>query len=219
MSSKIKYSFLLLLFPLALVLFYFIQKKQNQPLRKLAVNGPKNYSDKTDTVYHTVSAFSFTNQNNQIITDKYFDNKIYVTEFFFTTCQSICPIMNKNLEKVYTTFLNDTSVYIVSHTVDPEIDSCEALKEYANLHGVKTNQWQFLTGSKKDLYKMARQSYLLNNETGDGSEDDFIHTQNFALVDKEKRIRGFYDGTDTAEISRLIIDIKLLKQFYEFTKK
>ena len=127
--------------------------------------------------------------------------------------------MNKNLEKVYNTFLNDTSVFIVSHTVDPEVDSSKVLKAYADLHGVKNNQWQFLTGSKRELYKMARQSYLLNNETGDGSDEDFIHTQNFALVDREKRIRGFYDGTDTAEINRLIIDINLLKQYYEFTKK
>lgn len=219
MINKIKYSFLLLIFPLTLVLFYFIQKKQNQPLRELAVFGPKNYSTKKDTIFHTVSAFSFTNQNNQIITDKYLQDKIYVTEFFFTTCQSICPIMNKNLEKVYNTFLNDTSVFIVSHTVDPEVDSSKVLKAYADLHGVKNNQWQFLTGSKRELYKMARQSYLLNNETGDGSDEDFIHTQNFALVDREKRIRGFYDGTDTAEINRLIIDINLLKQYYEFTKK
>lgn len=219
MPNKIKYSFLLLIFPLALVLFYFLQKQQNLPLRELPIYGPKKHTGNTDTAYHTVSAFSFTNQNNELFTEKKLQNKIYVTEFFFTTCQSICPIMNKNLEKVYNTFINDTSFFIISHTVDPEIDTVNALKNYANLHHVKTKQWQFLTGSKKELYKMARQSYLLNNESGDGSEEDFIHTQNFALVDKEKRIRGFYDGTDTAEIARLIIDINLLKQYYEYAKK
>jgi protein SCO1/2 len=217
MKVIIKYG-LIALIPIAFTLFYFLKIKQNKPIRELPFFGPKSYSKISDTTYHTIPGFTFTNQYNKIFTDKHLNGKIYITEYFFTTCKSICPIMNTNLQKVYQTFYNDTSIYIVSHTVDPETDSVNVLKEYAQLHNVKNNQWQFLTGNKVDLYAIARKGYLLNTEEGNGGEEDFIHTQNFALIDKEKRIRGFYDGTDTAEINRLIIDIKLLKQHYEYIK-
>ncbi|MCA0430015.1 MAG: SCO family protein [Bacteroidetes bacterium] len=209
---------LIALIPIAFTLFYFLKTKQNKPIRELPYFGPKSYSKTSDTTYHTIPEFTFTNQHNKSFTDKQLNGKIYITEYFFTTCKSICPIMNTNLQKVYQTFYNDTSIYIVSHTVDPETDSVNVLKEYAQLHNVKNNQWQFLTGNKVDLYAIARKGYLLNTEEGNGGEEDFIHTQNFALIDKEKRIRGFYDGTDTAEINRLIIDVKLLKQHYEYIK-
>ncbi len=206
------------LIPLIFTIFYFFKKEENKPIRELPYFGPKSYSKTTDTIYHTIPGFTFTNQYNKSFTDKQLNGKIYITEYFFTTCKSICPIMNNNLQKIYQTFYNDSSIYIVSHTVDPETDSVQILKQYAEKHNVKNNQWQFLTGSKVDLYAIARKGYLLNTEEGNGGEEDFIHTQNFALVDKEKRIRGFYDGTDSTEINRLIIDIKLLKQYYEYIK-
>ena len=145
--------------------------------------------------------------------------KIYVTDFFFTTCQSICPIMSTELERVYKEFTSNKDVLILSHTVAPEEDSVNVLMDYATLHDVKDKRWLFLTGDKKHLYDMARTSYLLNMEEGNGDANDFIHTQNFALVDKERHLRGFYDGTDSLEVSRLITDMKLLLEEYAYNEK
>jgi protein SCO1/2 len=127
--------------------------------------------------------------------------------------------MSTQLERVYQAFSTRSDVLILSHTVEPEIDSAATLMTYAKLHGVKDQKWLFLTGEKKHLYDMARTSYLLNDESGNGDEDDFIHTQNFVLVDKEKHLRGFYDGTDSAEVSRLITDIQVLIETYDYAEK
>jgi protein SCO1/2 len=127
--------------------------------------------------------------------------------------------MSSQLERVYKEFKNRNDFLILSHTVAPEEDSVSVLMDYAKLHGVNDNKWFFLTGEKQKLYSMARQSYLLNAEEGNGGEDDFIHTQNFALVDKEKHLRGFYEGTDSLEVTRLIADIKLLLEEYDYKEK
>lgn len=220
MNNKGNYYWLLILLPLTFVAWFIINKAEQKPLRLLPYFGKKNYSNTIkDTSYHTVKPFCFKNQFNENVTEQTTDGKIYVTEFFFTTCQSICPIMNTQLERVYKTFYNNPNFLILSHTVEPEVDSVSVLLNYAKLHDVNNKQWLFLTGSKKDLYAMARTSYLLNNEVGNGDEDDFIHTQNFALVDKEKHLRGFYDGTDSSDVSKLIIDIKLLLNEYEYKDK
>ena len=213
------YWLLLLLMPAAFIGWYFYSKKENKPIRMLAYFGPKTYEPTTDTSYHRIPCFIFTNQNNKKITEEDVAGKIYVTDFFFTTCKSICPIMNKELERVYKQFKNRNDFLIISHTVDPERDSVKQLMEYAKLHNVNDGKWLFVTGEKKDLYKIARKGYLLNAEEGDGGEEDFIHTQNFALIDKERHIRGFYDGTDSIEINRLIIDLKCLFEEYEFKEK
>lgn len=139
--------------------------------------------------------------------------------FLFTTCQSICPIMSNQLERVYATFKTRNDFLILSHTVNPETDSVAQLLTYAKKHGVNDEQWLFLTGDKKHLYDLARKGYLLNTEEGNGDADDFIHTQNFALIDKERCIRGFYDGTDSTEVSRLINDIHLLFDEYAYKEK
>lgn len=219
MNIKGNYYWLLLLIPLAFVAWYFINKNEQKPLRTLPFFGQKNTIKKGDTVYHTVKPFCFTNQYGEKATEETIKGKIYVADFFFTTCQSICPVMSDELERVYKQFSNRQDVLILSHTVAPEEDSVNVLMDYANLHGVKNRQWLFLTGDKKHLYKMARQSYLLNAEEGNGGEEDFIHTQNFALVDKERHLRGFYDGTDSLEVSRLIIDINLLLEEYAYKEK
>ncbi len=138
-----------------------------------------------------------------------------MVEFFFTTCQSICPIMNSNLQKVYKRFADRNDVLLLSHTVDPEVDSVAALKAYASLMGVTDSRWLFVTGNKKELYEAARTSYLLNSDKGDGGADDFIHTQKFALIDKNQHIRGYYDGTDTLEVNRLITEMELLIQEHD----
>ena len=219
MISKYKYYWLLLMIPLAFILWFFINRNEQKPIRTLAYFGRKNAIQQGDTNYHTVKPFCFINQYNEKTTEETLKGKIYVADFFFTTCQSICPIMSTQLERVYKRFANNSSVMIVSHTVEPEIDSTEILRLYAKLHGVTNHQWLFVTGEKKQLYDMARTGYLLNNETGNGDENDFIHTQNFALVDKERHLRGFNDGTDTADVSRLITDMTLLLEEYEYKEK
>lgn len=219
MNTKGKYYWLLVLIPLAFVAWFFISKSESKPMRTLPYFGKKQTMQQGDTTYHIVKPFAFIDQYNGKVTEESVQGKIYVTDFFFTTCQSICPIMSTELERVYKTFEKTSEVMILSHTVDPEEDSVNVMLNYAKLHGVTDKRWLFLTGDKKHLYDLARQGYLLNAEEGNGGEEDFIHTQNFALVDKERHLRGFYDGTDSAEVSRLIIDIKLLLEEYDYKEK
>ncbi|MBK9283689.1 MAG: SCO family protein [Sphingobacteriaceae bacterium] len=218
MNKKLNKAWLLALLPLVFFAWFFLSKTKETPLRKLAYYGPKNYGDIEDTVYHLIPDFEFTDQDNKKVTKSTLANKVYITEYFFTTCQSICPVMNKNLEKVYAEFKKRDDFLILSHTVDPETDSVPVLKNYANAHGVNDEKWKFVTGDKKALYDVARKGYLLNAEEGNGGPEDFIHTQNFALIDKDFHIRGYYDGTDVAEIERLIQETHLLLQEYD-TKK
>ncbi len=166
----------------------------------------------TDTIYHTVQPFSFINQFHDTITEKTIHNKIYVTDFFFATCQSICPKMSSQLVHVQNAFKNDDSVLILSHTVNPAHDTVEVLNGYAQGYGALKNKWHFLTGNKKAIYDMARYSYLVNALEDDGSAEGFLHSELFILVDSQKRIRGMYDGTDSIAVVKLISDIKLLKQ-------
>ncbi|MES2567453.1 MAG: SCO family protein [Bacteroidota bacterium] len=219
MKAKGNYYWLFLIIPLSFVALYFFNKNEQKPLRTLPYFGKKNTIKDGDTVFHTVKPFCFTDQYNEKVTEETVNGKIYVTDFFFTTCQSICPVMSTELERVYKHFQNKNDVLILSHTVAPEEDSINVLMDYAKLHGVNDKRWLFLTGDKKQLYDMARKGYLLNTEEGNGDEDDFIHTQNFALVDKERHLRGFYDGTDSVEVSRLIIDMNLLLEEYAYKEK
>jgi len=219
MKLKGNYYWLMLLVPVVFLVLFFVNTNEQKPLRTLPYFGKKRSMAEGDTNYHTVNAFTFTNQYNENVTDKTLAGKIYVTDFFFTTCQTICPVMSTQLERVYKEFYNNKEVLILSHTVNPEEDSVEVLMRYADLHKVNNKQWLFLTGNKKQLYDLARQGYLLNAEEGNGGAEDFIHTQNFALVDKEKHLRGFYDGTDSLEISRLIQDMHLLLNEYAYKEK
>jgi protein SCO1 len=205
--------------PVVFIAWFFINQQEQKPIRTLAYFGPKHALKINDTTYHQIANFSFINQDGKTITQEFTENKIYVTDYFFTTCKSICPIMSNRLQGVYTAFKNEPSVLILSHTVDPETDSVAQLKAYSQQHGVNDARWQFLTGKKTELYELARKSYLLNAEEGNGGEDDFIHTQNFALIDKEKHIRGFYEGTDSLDVERLKTDIKLLLQEYAYKTK
>jgi protein SCO1/2 len=219
MKYKFSYYWLLFSIPFFFVLWFFFSKASQQPLRYLAYFGPKNFSKLKDTSYHTIPSFQFTDQDGEEVDKQSMKDKIYVTEYFFTTCTSICPVMNKNLDKVYATFKEKDDFLILSHTVDPETDSISVLKQYATLHGVNDKKWLFVTGSKQHLYELARKGYLLNAEEGNGGPEDFIHTQNFALIDKEHHIRGYYNGTDSIEVSHLIRDIKLLYQEYDYKKQ
>lgn len=169
-------------------------------------------TDAKDTIYHTVQPFSFINQYNDTVTEKAIDNKIFVTDFFFVSCQSICPKMSSQLVHVQNAFKTDNDVLILSHTVNPSNDTVEVLNGYAQSYGAIKNKWHFLTGNKKALYDMARYSYLVNALEDDGTAEGFLHSELFILVDAQKRIRGMYDGTDSVAVVKLISDIKLLKQ-------
>ena len=160
--------------------------------------------------YHTIADFSFTNQNGKTITQKDYEGKIYVADFFFTTCQTICPIMTTNMTEVQKAFSKNPKVMILSHTVTPEIDSVPVLKKYALKQNVDDSKWNMVTGDKKDIYYIARKSYLAV-KTGKPEEMyDMVHTENFVLVDTKRRVRGFYDGTKKEDVQRLIEDINWL---------
>jgi len=163
---------------------------------------------------HTIADFELINQNGNVITHRDYADKIYVADFFFTTCQTICPLMTKNMHRVQAATISDNDIMLLSHTVTPEIDTVAQLKRYAEEKMVNSAKWNLVTGDKKQIYKLARQSYLAVKEGGDGGPFDMIHTENFMLIDKERRIRGFYDGTNEEEIDRLLDDIKILKQSY-----
>ena len=160
--------------------------------------------------YHTIADFSFTNQNGKTITQKDYEGKIYVADFFFTTCGSICPKMTSNLIDVQKEFLDNPKVMLLSHTVFPETDSVSVLKDYAKLYGVNDKKWNLVTGDKKEIYTMARKSYLAVKEGRPDQLFDMVHTANLVLVDSKRRVRGFYDGTKKEEIQKLIEDIHWL---------
>jgi protein SCO1/2 len=163
---------------------------------------------------HRIGEFSFLNQDGETITRAEVEGKVFVAEYFFTTCGTICPKMNKQMRRVQFEYADNDDVRILSFTVDPEVDTVEQMKRYADNHGAKTGQWHFLTGSKEDLYKLARRSFFVlkpaeAQNLGDVGSD-FIHTNNFVLVDRLGRIRGYYDGTSKEEVDELILDIQHL---------
>ena len=161
--------------------------------------------------YHTIADFSLTNQNGKTITQNTYKDKIYIADFFFTTCQTICPIMTDHMLEIQEKLKDDDDVLLLSHTVTPEIDSVAQLKKYALEKGVNDAKWNLVTGEKKQIYDLARKSYLAAKDVP-YEEYDLIHTENFVLVDKKRRIRGFYDGTDPEAIQNLLQDLKTLKR-------
>ncbi|WP_299337874.1 SCO family protein [uncultured Psychroserpens sp.] len=164
--------------------------------------------------YHTIANFSLINQNGDTITQDTYENKIYVADFFFTTCQTICPIMTDQMYRVQQEIINDDEVMLLSHSVTPEIDSVAQLKKYALEKGVNDKKWNLVTGDRKQIYDLARKSYLVVKD--DNSEDyGMVHTENFALIDKDKQIRGLYNGISPTSVDSLIQDIKRLKKEYQ----
>jgi protein SCO1/2 len=165
--------------------------------------------------YHRIADFSLINQNGETITQEFYKNKIYVADFFFTTCQTICPIMTDHMYDIQKETIADPDVLLLSHSVTPEIDSVAQLKRYAKKKLVNASKWNLVTGDKKQIYELARKSYLAVKDAGSGGPFDMIHTENFMLIDKKQQIRGFYDGTEAEEIERLLEDIKVLKASYK----
>ena len=164
----------------------------------------------TDTIYQTIPAFSFVNQDSTVVTDKDFEGKIYVADFFFTSCTSICPIMHRNMLKVYEEFKGNEEVGILSHTIDFKYDTPSRLKWYAEKLGIEGDQWQFVKGSKDSVYTLAEKNYLVAVSQDSTAKDGFIHQGWFILVDKQKRLRGAYDGTKPEQVDQLIGDMKTL---------
>ncbi len=166
--------------------------------------------------YHKIAPFSLVNQNGDTITQADYEGKIYVADFFFTTCPSICPVMTKNMTLLQEEFKNDPEVMLLSHSVTPEIDSVAVLREYADRKGVMDSKWNLVTGDRQQIYDLARKSYLAVKKNKYGGENAMIHTENFLLVDKEGRLRErSYDGTDVEDIEALIEDIYVLKESYK----
>jgi protein SCO1/2 len=163
---------------------------------------------------HKIADFSLINQNGKNITHEDYKDKIYIADFFFTRCQSICPIMTNNMAKIQMKFKEDNSIKFLSHSVTPIMDSIPVLREYADMKGVIDSKWNVTTGVKKHIYELARKSYFAVVDEGDGGVQDFIHTENFVLVDKKRQIRGYYDGTNEEEMTKLVEDIKLLQKEY-----
>lgn len=164
--------------------------------------------------YHKISDFKLVNQNGDTITQDFYKDKIYIADFFFTTCLTICPIMTDHMLQIQDQIKQDPEVLLLSHTVIPKVDTVAQLKRYAMEKGVDDAKWNLVTGDKKAIYDLARKSYLAAKSEGDGGPFDMIHTENFVLVDKEKRIRGFYDGTDPEAIEELMNDLEVLKKEY-----
>ena len=193
-----------------------------KPEKKLAVFQPSMVNaELVDTTvqfvrkYHKIADFSLTNQNGETVTQDTYKDKIYVADFFFTTCTTICPIMTGHMLEIQELLKDDPDVLLLSHSVIPVADSVPLLKKYALDKGVIDSKWNLVTGDKKQIYDLARKSYLATKTDGDGGPYDMIHTENFILVDKEKRIRGFYDGTNAEAIDDLLEDIKILKAEYQ----
>lgn len=164
---------------------------------------------------HTIADFSLINQNGELVTNENYKDKIYIADFFFTRCQTICIKMAYNMNELQEFYRNDDDIMFLSHSVTPVMDSVPVLKEYAQRKGVIDGKWNVTTGSKKHIYDLARKSYFAVLDEGNGDENDFIHTEQFVLIDKERRIRGFYDGTNKDDMEKLKSDIALLKKEYK----
>lgn len=201
----------------SVVMIFLIYSLLN-PDKKLPIYSPADVNPRLvdESMFHirnnhSIADFSLTNQNGETITQKNYQDKIYVADFFFTRCQTICPIMTNNMIKIQEAFAKDSLVMLLSHSVTPTMDSIPVLRAYADKNGVNDDMWNITTGTKKHIYELARKSYFAVLDEGDGGIQDFIHTENFVLVDSKRRIRGYYDGTSLEEINQLIADIELLK--------
>ena len=201
-----------------LSLLFFACATEN---KKLPILGRKEIKNVTfegkinaDTVYHTIPDFSFTDQDGKIITQDTFKDKIYVADFFFTSCPTICPVMKKQMLRVYEKYHNNPEVLILSHSIDPDFDTVAVLAEFADRLGVSSDTWHFVTGNKEDIYDIGQNSYMVTARDDPDEPGGILHSGAFLLVDKERRIRGIYDGTKADKVDLLMKDMdKLLKEY------
>jgi protein SCO1/2 len=200
----------------------FLTSCINKAEKRLPILGEREPVEKVidgktvvDTIYQTIPSFNFINQDSTVFTDKNLEGKIYVADFFFTSCTSICPIMHRNMLKVYQEFKDNNEVGIVSHTIDFKYDTPSKLKSYETKLGITGDQWQFLKGTKDSVYQLAEKNYLVAVSEDKTATDGYIHQGWFILVDKDKRLRGAYDGTKPDQVETLIADIKTLLKEYD----
>ena len=219
-QQNVKKSYAFLKFALVFIIlgvssiYFLTSQKRKLPVYNPYDVNPKLVDSKIQHVKkgHKIADFNLINQNGKTITQKDYDNKIYVADFFFTRCTTICPIMSTHMADLQKEFKNDDDIKFLSMSVTPVIDSVSVLKAYAETKGAIDTKWNLTTGDKKHIYQLARKSFMAVLDEGDGGIQDFIHTEQFILVDKKKQIRGFYDGTSSEDIQRLIDDIKLLNE-------
>jgi protein SCO1/2 len=198
------------IFAFLLLLSSCIDKKPEAPLPILGEREVQG----TDTIYHTIGNFKFVDQDSAFITNETFDNKIYVADFFFTSCRTICPIMKTQMLRVYDSIQTDPNILLLSHSIDPEYDTVGLLHDFAERLGVKSDKWHFVTGNKDEIYKIAQTGYFATAMEDKSEPDGFIHSGAFLLIDKSRRIRGKYDGTKEEDVNRLITDIHRLEKEY-----
>ncbi|MEE3034411.1 MAG: SCO family protein [Bacteroidota bacterium] len=215
---KISNFFLLIVLPFSIIVL-FLFYDAIKPKKKLPIFQPAmvNYELVDSTLqhvkrYHRIGNFSLKNQNGKTVTQKDYEGKIYVADFFFTTCPGICIDMTRNMLKIQKEIINNPNIMLLSYSVTPKIDSVAQLKKYALEKGINESKWNLLTGDKQQIYRLARESYFVVKK-GEGT-NGMIHTENFVLIDPDSRIRGFYDGTNDEEILQLIDDILLLVEEY-----
>lgn len=169
--------------------------------------------DKILDTFHQISPFSLVNQKGEIVTEKTLEGKIYITDFFYTTCPGICPKMTNNMAIIQDAFLYDDEVILLSHSVTPSKDSVAVLRDYGDAKGVNPAKWFLVTGAKSEIYKLGRKDYFIEEDLGvEKSDEDFLHTENFVLIDKNRHIRGIYNGLNKTSINQLIADVNTLKE-------
>lgn len=195
---------------------YLIVSSGDNKYSHLEIFGPRDPSptNPKDTIYHTVAPFQLDAHDGTKFSSEQLDGKIFVADFFFATCQTICPKMSMQMKRVQEAYKDDPEIMLLSYTVNPERDSVAALAAYASEYGAIQGKWYLLTGDKSQIYDLARKSYFITAMEGDGGPDDFIHSEKIVLVDKDKRIRGYYDGTDYESVNLLIDEILVLKWEY-----
>ncbi len=203
--------FTMITFP---IIFFLVSPKRELPVFNPVDVNPRLVDDAVRHINrnHKIGNFELINQNGKIITQDDFKNKIYIADFFFTRCQTICPIMALNMAELQENYKSDSEIKFLSHSVTPIIDSVSVLRTYADQKGAIDGKWEITTGDKKHIYALARKSYFAVLDEGDGGDQDFIHTEQFILIDKKGQIRGFYDGTDKNELERIYKDIDILKK-------
>ena len=192
-----------------------------EQLERLPIYGHRQINERLengitiyDTVFHTIPDFVFTNQENNPVSNNTFSDQVYVADFFFTSCPTICPIMKTQMLRVHEAYRHEPEFGILSHTIDPEYDNVEVLKDYSERLQVDTDQWHFVTGDKDKIYEIGEKSYLVTVGEDEDAAGGYIHSGAFLLVDKERRIRGVYDGTNEDQVDRLIADIPILLEEY-----
>ena len=201
---------LVILFP---VIFWLLLTRGHNTFKRLPIVGPFEVTAAGDTIYHTIPHFQFTNQMGKVVSDVDVKGKIYVANFFFATCKTVCPKMNEQVKRLQDAFAGQKDFQILTFTVDPDKDTVAALKAYAEMMKANPSQWWFLTGQKDSIYDLARNGFLV--PAAIGAAGDFFHSQDLILIDKEKRMRGLYDGTEPAVVDTMIDEIKVLMKEYQ----